>query len=156
MQLKLPLYTGGADYARVRAAYQERGEKRSDLAEAKREAEENATQAWQQFQTTGENIGLLHQQIAAAAAALEGMKQEERVGDRSSTDTLTAEQELLDARVAAVQAEHDHLVAVIQLLAAIGNFTAEKLALQVDRYDPDKHYREVRGKWFGTGDAGGQ
>jgi outer membrane protein TolC len=153
VQMKLPLYTGGADYARLRAAYQERGEKRRDLDEAKREAEERAVQAWEQMQTTGENIGLRRQQVEAAQAALEGMTQEERTGDRTSTDRLNAQQELLDSRVAEIQAEHDHTVAMIQMMAASGDFTAEKLALKVDLYDPDRHYRNSRGLWFGAGDA---
>jgi TolC family type I secretion outer membrane protein len=153
MQVKMPLYTGGADYARLRAAYQQRGQKRRDLDEAKREAEERAVQAWEQMQTTAENIGLRRQQIAAAQAALEGMTQEERVGDRSSTDRLNAQQELLDSRVATLQAEHDHTVAMIQMMASTGDFTAEKLGLKVDLYDPDRHYRESRRRWFGTGDA---
>jgi TolC family type I secretion outer membrane protein len=156
MQVKLPLYTGGADYARLRAAYQDRGEKLRDLDEAKREAQERAEQAWEQMQTTAENIGLRQQQIAGAQAALEGMTQEERVGDRTSTDRLNAEQELLDSRVAEIQAEHDHTVATIQMAAATGDFTAEKLALKVDLYDPAKHYKESRGRWFGTGDASAQ
>lgn len=156
MQVKLPLYTGGADYARLRAAYQDRGEKLRDLDEAKREAQERAEQAWEQMQTTAENITLRQQQIAGAQAALEGMTQEERVGDRTSTDRLNAEQEVLDSRVAEVQAEHDHTVAMIQMAAATGEFTAEKLALKVDLYDPDRHYKESRGRWFGTGDASAQ
>jgi outer membrane protein len=153
MQVKVPLYTGGADYARLRAAYQERGEKRRDLDEAKREAEESAVQAWEQFQTTGENTGLRRQQVTAAEAALEGMTQEERTGDRTSTDRLNAQQELLDSRVASIQAEHDHTVAMIRMMAATGGFTAGQLGLQVSLYDPDRHYRDSRRRWFGTGDA---
>jgi TolC family type I secretion outer membrane protein len=156
MQVKLPLYTGGADYARLRAAYQDRGEKLRDFDEAKREAQERAEQAWEQVQTTAENISLRQQQITAAQAALDGMTQEERVGDRTSTDRLNADQELLDSRVAEIQAEHDHTVATIQMTAATGDFTAEKLALKVDLYDPDRHYNESHRRWFGTGDASAQ
>jgi outer membrane protein len=153
IQMKVPLYTGGADYARLRAAHQQRSEKLKNLDEAKREAEERAVQAWEQMQITAENIGLRRQQVEAAQAAFEGMTQEERTGDRSSTDRLNAVQELLDARVAALQAEHDHTVASIQMTAAAGDFTAEKLGLKVDLYDPGQHYRDSRGRWFGTGDS---
>jgi TolC family type I secretion outer membrane protein len=156
MQVKLPLYTGGADYARLRAAYQDRGEKLRDLDEAKREAQERAEQAWDQMQTTAENIVLRRQQVQTAQAALEGMTEEERVGDRTSTDRLNAEQELLDSRVAEIQAEHDHTVAMIQMVAATGDFTAEKLGLKVDLYDPERHYRDSRWRWIGIGDASAQ
>ena len=156
MQVKLPLYTGGADYARLRAAYQDRGEKLRDLDEAQREAQERAEQAWDQMQTTAENIALRQQQVTSAQAALEGMTEEERVGDRTSTDRLNAEQELLDSRIAEIQAEHDHTVAMIQMTAATGDFTAEKLGLKVDLYDPERHYNDSRWRWIGTGDAAAQ
>jgi outer membrane protein len=153
LQLKVPLYTGGADSARLRAAYQARSESRSDLNEARREARERAVQAWEQLQAASDNIHARQDQIEAAEAALDGMKKEEQVGDRSSTDTLNAEQDLLDARIAEIQADHDHQVAVIQLMAATGTFTAENLQLNVALYDPEKHYKENRDRWFGSGDA---
>ena len=39
-------------------------------------------------------------------------------------------------------------------LAAVGTLTAADLKLPVDLYDPEKHYREVRDKWFGLNASG--
>ncbi len=151
LQVKVPLYTGGGDYARLRAAYQERSEKREEVSEAQRVAEDTAFQAWDQMEAAANNIGWRQEEVASASAALDGMKQEERVGDRTSTDTLNAEQELLDSKVSALQAEHDRTVAMIQLMAAVGQFTAKNLKLNVDLYDPQRHYASVQNKWIGTG-----
>jgi outer membrane protein len=151
LQIKIPLTVGGGEYARVRAAYQNRSQKRDELTEAQREACETALQAWDQMQAATSNISWRQSQVTAAIDTLEGMKQEERAGDRSSTDTLNAQQELLDSRVSAIQAEHDKAVATVQLMAALGQFTAQSLKLKVDIYDPNKHYLADKTKWFGTG-----
>jgi hypothetical protein len=38
-------------------------------------------------------------------------------------------------------------------MASAGEFTAERLSLNVALYDPAQHYRDSRNRWFGTGDA---
>ena len=40
------------------------------------------------------------------------------------------------------------------LKAAVGRLTARQLNLPVDFYDPERHYREVRDKWFGGSSTG--
>ena len=45
-------------------------------------------------------------------------------------------------------------MASYQLLVTIGRLTARDLALPVEIYDYDAHYRAVRGKWFGTEPVG--
>ncbi|CAN0557781.1 unnamed protein product [Laminaria digitata] len=50
----------------------------------------------------------------------------------------------------------DELVATYQLRQAIGEATAEKLGLPVELYNVEKHYREVRGKWWGLGASDGK
>jgi TolC family type I secretion outer membrane protein len=154
LQLKVPLYSGGGDYARLRAAYHERSEKRMNLDETTREAVEKTVQAWEQYVALGEIIEVRKNEIDAAQGTLQGMKIEERVGDRSSMDTLDAEQDLLNAQISEVQAAHDHTLALFHLAASIGRFTAERLNLNVALYDPEAHYKDSRGRWFGVGDAG--
>ncbi len=41
----------------------------------------------------------------------------------------------------------------MQLKAATGKLTASALNLPVKKYDPNKYYRKVRGKWFGLATA---
>ena len=77
------------------------------------------------------------------------MEKEAAVGSRTVLDVLDAEQELLDANVNYVRAQRDEAVAMFELAAAMGWLTARQLNLPVDFYDADRHYREVRGKWFG-------
>ena len=131
LQLSVPLYSGGANYTRLRAAYQDKTAKQKAYEESRREAMQQTAQAWDRMKMTKDNIRVRQQEVVAATAALQGMKKEERVGDRSSTDRLDAQQQLLDARVGEVQARHDYSVAVVRMMASLGDFTAEFLQLPV-------------------------
>ena len=81
--------------------------------------------------------------------ALEGVREEEKVGQRTLLDVLNAEQELLSAEAQLVTTRRDLVVAAYTLLSSIGRLNAEGLALGNDIYDPESHYQEVRRKWFG-------
>ena len=76
--------------------------------------------------------------------------EEERVGQRTLLDVLNAEQELLDAQVAAVSDRHDLLIAGYGVLNAVGHLNATTLQLGDSQYDPSVHYEEVERKWFGV------
>ncbi len=60
-------------------------------------------------------------------------------------------QVLLSSEVTLAQTEHDLRVAKLNLLAAIGNLTADGLHLPVDSYDPAANYSQVHGSWGGEG-----
>jgi TolC family type I secretion outer membrane protein len=148
--MSVPLYEAGAVSARVREAKEVVGQRRQELDRAVRLAIEDATRAWETLLTARAQIKAFTEEVRAAEIALEGVQQEAAVGSRTTLDVLDAEQELLDARVNLVRAERDELVASFALRAAIGAMTARELALPVQIYDYDSHYRETRGRWWGT------
>jgi outer membrane protein TolC len=92
-------------------------------------------------------------QVNAARFAVEGVRQEARVGLRSVVDVLDAERELFQAESALVRAERERVLQAYRLLAAVGRLTAQDLALPVAYHVPDDHYRDTRGRWFGLGPA---
>ncbi|RPI47710.1 MAG: hypothetical protein EHM55_26410 [Acidobacteria bacterium] len=149
--LRVPLYQGGSVSARVREAKETLSQRRKDLERTVRTSIETATRAWEALQTARSQIRAFDDEVRAAEIALEGIRQEAQVGSRTVLDVLNAEQELVDARVNLVRAQHDEVVATFSLRSAVGTLTADRLALNVDRYDVDGHYRAVRGKWIGTG-----
>ena len=73
-----------------------------------------------------------------------------RVGQRTTLDVLNAQQELVNARVALVTAQHDRVVASYTLLAAVGGLSMPRLGLNVLIYDPQVHYQQVRDAWVGV------
>lgn len=154
VQITVPLYTGGADYARLRAAKQTAAEQRRLIDQSRNDAVQEATQAWSRLETARAQVGSLMKQVQANEVALEGVQREAEVGARTVLDILDAEQELLQSQVDLVTARRDEVIAAYQLKAAIGDLTARKLELEVDYYDPERHYREVRGAWFGGSSVG--
>lgn len=145
----IPLYEGGGTYAQVRQLRQINNQRRLQVEDARRFVREGVTRTLENMITARANLVARRAQIDASAVALEGIQQEAEVGARTVLDVLDAEQELLDARVALVRAERDEYVASAELRGALGQLTAEALALPVERYDPSENYQRVRGKWIG-------
>lgn len=149
LNLSIPLYQQGAVYSRLREAKQDLAELTRNIDQARRDAIEDATSAWENLQTARARVVSFSSQIEANIVALDGVEREAAVGSRTVLDVLDAEQELLDSRVGHTEAQRDERIAAFELAAAIGRMTASNLKLAVDVYDPRNHYNEVRGKWFG-------
>ncbi len=154
LNLTVPIYQQGAVYSRLREARQDLAELTRNIDQARRDAIEDATSAWENLVTARARVVSLKSQIEANVVALDGVEREAAVGSRTVLDVLDAEQELLDSRVAHTQAQRDELVAAFELAAATGRMTADELKLAVDLYDPRDHYNEVRGKWVGGSSTG--
>jgi len=89
-------------------------------------------------------------QVNAAEIALNGVREEARVGQRTTLDVLNAQQELVNDRVALVSAQRDRVVASFTLLSSVGGLNAQRLGLKVPVYDPVVHYMQVRDSWSGV------
>lgn len=148
-RLTVPLYQSGAEWSRLREARQLLSQRRLEVRESMRTVTESVTRAWEGLQTARARIVSDRSQVRANEIALEGVQEEATVGARTILDVLDAEQELLDSRVALVRTERDEYVAAFQLKQALGRLEAARLPLQVELYDPSRHYDAVRDKWFG-------
>lgn len=150
-QLSVPLYQAGGASARVRRAKQAASQRRILVDEAERSARAQATAAWQALAVARARVSQFQSQVEANKTALEGTREQARVGSRILLDVLNAEQELLDAQVSLVVAQRDSFVAGLQVLASVGRLTARDLALPVEFYNETGYYNAVRGKIWGTG-----
>lgn len=148
-QVTIPLYTAGADYARLKAARETATAQKLMLDDARRIARERAIAAWESLQAAEAGIEARRAQQKAAELALTGVREEAKVGTRTTLDVLDAEQELLDARVGLTTAERDLKVAGLQVLQAIGQMRPASLGLSVAAYDAEANYQDVDGAWFG-------
>ncbi|MDR3517776.1 MAG: TolC family outer membrane protein [Azospirillaceae bacterium] len=149
-QVTFPLYDAGLVPSEVRQDREATAEDQVRIDDIKRQVARSATSAWQAVATARANIQSYHSSVAAAAIALEGVRQELRVRTRTTLDLLNAQQELLNAQVNLVTAVHDELVAQFQLLYATGALSARQLNLPVPYFDPDANERNVRDRWWGT------
>jgi outer membrane protein len=91
--------------------------------------------------------------VEATGIALQGIREEEKVGQRTILDVLNAEQQNLNARVMLVSYQRDLVVASYGVLAYMGRLTAADISLQAELYDPTRYYGEVKDAWFGWGAA---
>jgi outer membrane protein/adhesin transport system outer membrane protein len=150
-QITWPLYTGGLASSQVREAKQTANQNLIAIEDAKRVARQTAIAAWQQLVAAKASIVALTSQVEAAQIGAEGTRQQALVGTATVLDSLTAEQQLLQAQVNLVGAQHDALVDSFTLLSAVGRMTARDLTLPVTIYDPQVNQDRVGDKWFGTG-----
>jgi len=150
-RLTMPLYSGGAPSARIRAARHTEGQRRRELDAARLKTRADIVTAWSRLEASRAQIRSAESQVRATRIALNGVKEEEKVGQRTILDVLDAEQELLDAQVTLVGTRRDRVVASYSLYGAVGRLDVLALGLPVEYYDPNEHYERVRHKFFGFG-----
>src|SRR5262252_98864 len=149
-QLTVPLYQGGAEYSAIRQSKETLGQQRLNVDVNRDQARATVVQSWGQLDAAKAQIEATTAQVNAAEIALNGVREEARVGQRTTLDVLNAQQELVNAHVALVTAQHDRVVASYTLLAAVGRLSMERLGLNVMIYDPQVHYQQVRDAWIGV------
>jgi outer membrane protein len=148
-RVSVPIYAGGQTASQVRQAKETLGQRRIELDVARDQVREAVISAWGSLDAARAQIRAAESQVSAENLVLSGIIEEQKVGQKTTLDVLNAQQELLNARVAQVTAQHDRVIASYALLAAIGRLSADTLSLNVQRYDPTNHYSQVRDKWGG-------
>ncbi|MBU1210670.1 MAG: TolC family outer membrane protein [Alphaproteobacteria bacterium] len=149
-RLRIPFYQGGEVHARVRKAKHNHVSRIQEIEQSRADVEANVTSAWSRLMAARAQLDSDQIQVSAARTALTGVREEEKVGQRTLLDVLNAEQELLDARVSLVGTRRDMVVASYAVLASIGRLSAEGIELATDVYVPEAHYDEVRRQWAGV------
>jgi len=138
------LYAGGRLSALYRKAVAQGAAARAGLHQTVVTVEQGVGNAWAALAVHSASIEASRQQIVAAQEAFEGVRQEAALGARTTLDVLNAEQDLLDARAARLQAEAGRTVTVYQILSAMGLLTVEHLGLGIPTYDPNAYYDAVK------------
>jgi outer membrane protein len=149
-QLTVPLYQGGAEYSTIRQAKETLGQRRLDLDTARDQVQAAAVQGWGQNEAAKAQILATQIQVTSAEVALNGVREEARVGQRTTLDVLNAQQTLVNARVALVTAQHDRVVASYTVLSTVGSLSPQVLGLRTEVYDAMVHYQQVRDAWGGV------
>jgi outer membrane protein len=154
--LTIPIYEGGLVYSRVRQAKEQLGQQRITVDVVRDQVRQAVMAGWGQFEATKLQVLAAQAQVQAAEIALAGVREEAKVGQRTTLDVLNSQQELAEGRVALITAQRDRVVATYALLAATGQLSAATLALRVERYDAKTHFNQVRDKWVGLDTPGGR
>jgi outer membrane protein len=155
-QISVPIYEGGEVYARARQAKETLSQQRLQADLQRDKVRAAVISAWGVFQASAQVIKSAQAQVAAAEIALNGVREEAKVGQRTTLDVLNAQQDLLNARVSLVTAQRDRVVGSYALQAATGRLSTAALGVNVEQYDPTTHFGQVKDKWFGLRTPDGQ
>jgi outer membrane protein len=148
-RVNVPFYQGGGVSARVRQAKETNNQLKKEVEDARLRVHADVIANWGILQSSGPAISSAESAVAANKIALTGVREEEKVGQRTTLDVLDAQRELLNSQIGLVTALRDRVVAEYSLYAAVGRMDAQTLGLPVPYYDPIEHYDIVKGKWFG-------
>jgi len=151
VQLTFPFYDGGLTWSQSRQDIEKVGQAQGQTDDARRQAVQNARQAWQLITAGRAAIKGYTAAIAADVKAVEGVRQQQLAGERTILDVLTQQQQLFGDQRSLVVAQHDEALAEFNLAMQVGNLSAADLRLEVPVYDVTKHYNSVRNKWVGFG-----
>ncbi len=145
----IPIYQGGAEYATIRQAKETLGQTRLTADFTRENVRAAVISAWGLLESSKATVQADQASVNASEIALNGVREEARVGQRTTLDVLNAQQTLLNARVALVGAQRDRIVASYAILASIGRLSTSLLGLKVKEYSPLVHFNQVKDKWFG-------
>jgi outer membrane protein len=148
--LTIPIYEGGQVYSRTRQAKETAGQRRIEVDTQRDTVRAAVVSAWGGHEAAKAQIVAAQAQVQAAETALAGVREEAKVGQRTTLDVLNAQQELVSARATLVTAQRDRVVASYAVLSAVGMLSAEKLRLKTEIYDARRHYDQVKGLLWGT------
>lgn len=150
LNLSVPIYQGGVEYANIRQAKELLTQARIEVDVNRDTIRAQAVQYWGALQAAKAQIQAAQASVAANTLALEGVREEWRVGQRTTTDVLNAQRDLTNSQSSLVVAQRDRVVAAYTLVAIIGRLDAISLGLKVRVYNPAVHYQQVRDSWAGV------
>lgn len=144
LSLSQTLYAGGGQAASYRKALAQKEAAQAGLMQTALTVDQTLSNAWAALAVANASVRAGAAQIDAAQKAFEGVREEANLGSRTTLDVLNAEQELLAARAGKLEAEANRYIGVYQVLAAMGQLTAEKLNLGIPTYDVEAYYRAAK------------
>ncbi len=146
----IPLYTSGEVQARVRQAKHTHVSRIQEIEQNRSDVQALVVQAWSQLEAAEAQFISDNAQVKALEIALAGVREEEKVGQRTLLDILNAQQELLNAQVSLAGTKRNINVAAYSVLSTVGRLNIQELGAADEVYDADLHYHEIRRKWWGV------
>jgi len=125
----IPLYQGRLPAAQVRRAQALSSQALEQIVLVERRVVADTRAAFLRHRATLAVVRSSQSAVSANELAVEGVRAENSVGNRTVLEVLNAEQELLNSRVQLVTAQRDAYVAGFALLAAMGRAEARDLGL---------------------------
>jgi len=148
VNMNVPLYNSGETRAKIRQSKYKKWQAQEGVLEAERNMVATVTSSYEYMVANESRLKSVKDQIKAYAIALDGVQQEEALGNRTVLDVLDAYQALLNSNVEEVQARRNYYVSGMALLVSMGKLTAKDLGLDVKFYDAEKLSKSTRNKFL--------
>lgn len=147
---QVPLFTGGRIASAERQSVARGEAQRAALNQTVAQVDQAVGTAWAQLTVARARLEASTLQIEAAQAAFDAVSAEAQFGTRTTLDVLDAEQELLDARAARLQATASVQLAAYVLLESTGQLTVQALGLGIPTYDVEAYSAGFRRRQGGA------
>lgn len=144
LAMTVPIYQGGQISALVRKSLAGVHASKAALSQTILVVKQGVANSWSRLAVANAQVLAADRQIRAAQIAFDGVREETKLGARTTLDVLDAEQALSDARTNRVVSETQVYSASYSLLSSMGKLTADDLNLKVKRYDPAEYYNAVK------------
>jgi outer membrane protein len=149
-RLNIPIYDrGGIVYSEVRQAKQLHLQRIQLIEQARATAQAAVVQAWSQLAASKAQLESDRAQIESNTTALNGVREEEKVGQRTVIEVLNAQQTLLNSQVQIETTKRNLLVSSYAVISAMGRLNVAEVGAASTVYDPEVHLDEVARKWWG-------
>lgn len=127
--MRMSLFAGGRHGAKVRAASARVTQAEQQVLNLERSVSARTKAAYAEWLATRTLVEASQQAVKTNESALDGVRMENAVGTRTILEILNAEQELQDAQIQLANAEKDHAIASMSILAAMGKARPGKAEL---------------------------
>lgn len=141
--LTLPLDVMGATQSQIRKAKYESAMKRIQNIYQRQDVLAKSIKAWETYKALESRIGELQSQVKATKIAVDTLTEGYLVGNNTTLEVLTAEQEYFTAQIELTRAKIDFLYNSFALAEAVGILTPENLGLNVRIFDGEKHLEDL-------------
>ena len=126
-QVSIPLYRGGEVSARRKQATHLAAQSRLENGSIRDQVRAAVQTSWSGLEDANSRIRAAANEVKATRSALEGFRQAYQAGERTISDVLDAERDLLSAQIGQVLAERDRVVAIYSVALATGGWIFRRL-----------------------------
>ena len=126
VKLTIPLYQGGGASSRVRQAKEVMGQRRIEADGSRLRVRAAVSTAWAQLKAAEANVAGFQTRVTAARLALEGVIEEQSVGQRTTLDVLNANDQVVSGEILLLGAQRNLVVGGYALISAVGQLSAER------------------------------
>lgn len=141
LRLDIPIYQSGAVRGRKKQAQALASQRMLDITAAEKQVRENVLSSWQTLAASKISVNARFSQVQSADLALEGVREEEKLGSRTTLDVLDAEQESLDAKVALIEVKHSVKLQTLRVLAAMGHLVPKVIGMKIAKKPTENESR---------------